>query len=100
MAQPLICDVCGTEEAVQMINNLTDGSVMTLGPACIPEFFAQATATLWGTGQHEGPRTKCPACRTMHEQMTGGVTAIATDPVPTDLEIEGQMAIDDAVRLP
>lgn len=100
MAQPLICDICGTEEAVQMINNLTDGSVMTLGPACIPEFFAQATATLWGTGQHEGPRTKCPACKSMHEQMTGGVVAIASDLQPAELEIDGQLAIDDAAAAP
>lgn len=100
MAQPLICDVCSQEEALQMINNLTDGSSITLGPMCIPEFYAQAAATLYGAGQHQGPRTKCAACKTMHEQMTGGVIPVATDPQQPDWETAEQQEIDDAAAAP
>lgn len=77
MAQPLICDVCGTEPGAQMLTNLGDGSTMILCPACIPEFYAQSVVTLLETGPHEGPRTKCPACRVLHERMTAGVTPMA-----------------------
>lgn len=81
MAQPLICDVCGQEEAYQMITNLQSGEVLALGPACIPMFYGQAALASIGAGDHAGPAGKCQACRRFHEAQTTPVAPLA---VPAD----------------
>ena len=86
MAQPIACDICGTEEAVQMLTNLTDGSVLALGPACMPAFYGHSALTTMDAGEHKGPAGKCQACRRMHERMTTPVTPLdiqqASDETP------------------
>ena len=90
MAQPIACDICGLEEAVQMLTNLTDGSVLALGPACMPAFYGHSALTTMDAGEHKGPAGKCQACRRMHERMTTPVTPLdvapadstTADPVP------------------
>ena len=86
MAQPIACDICGTEPAVQMLSNLLDGSVMAIGAACAPQFYGASALLTMDAGQHKGPAGKCQACRRMHEQMTTPVTPLdiqqATDETP------------------
>lgn len=94
MATQLTCDVCGEEPGIQMLTNLTDGTTMVIGAACNTEFYVQSTILLLETGQHEGPRTKCAACRILHERMTDGVTPMAdvsretSDPDPVNIPVE------------
>ena len=76
MAAQLICDICNTEPGVQMLSNLADGAVMVLGAGCLPDFYHQSILTLFGGQQHSGPRTKCAACKAIHEHGTGGVVSI------------------------
>ncbi|HTM85003.1 MAG TPA: hypothetical protein VL179_08890 [Mycobacterium sp.] len=83
MAQPLVCDLCQAEDAVLMQTTLTDGSSMTVGPACLPMFFGGAVLGVIGSDGHAGPPTKCQACRRIHETMTTPVAPLAAaDPVP------------------
>jgi hypothetical protein len=84
MAAPLICDICQAEPGAQMLSNLADGSQMVLGAACIPDFYHQSILALFGGTQHGGPRTKCTACKAIHEHGTGAVVPIgdADDTAP------------------
>lgn len=77
MAQPIACDICSLEEAVQMLTNLTDGSVLAIGPACMPAFYGHSALTTMDAGEHKGPAGKCQACRRMHERMTTPVTPVS-----------------------
>lgn len=77
MAQQLICDLCNAEEAVLMQTNLTDGSTMLVGPACLHLFFGGAVLGVIGSDGHAGPPTKCQACRRTHERMTTPVAPIS-----------------------
>lgn len=77
MAQALACDICGDEEAVQMLTNLATGVVMTLGPNCLPAFYGQSVLIAVNAGEHAGPAGKCQACRRVHERMTTPVAPIA-----------------------
>lgn len=70
MAQPITCDLCQSENAVLMQTSLTDGSVLAVGPACLPQFFGGALLGVIGSDGHAGPPTKCQACRRSHERMT------------------------------
>lgn len=70
MAADLPCDFCGEEAAVLMMNSLSDGSVITVGAACLPTFFGGAMLGAIGSDAHAGPPTKCQACRRVHERMT------------------------------
>jgi hypothetical protein len=80
MAQPINCDICGDEHAVQMLSNLTDGTVIAMGPACLPVFYGQLVLISIGSDGHAGPPTKCQACRRTHERMTTPVAPIAAEP--------------------
>jgi hypothetical protein len=84
MAQPLTCDLCGAEEAVVMQTNLTDGSSMAVGAACLPMFFGGAVLGSIGSDGHSGPPTKCQACRRTHERMTTPVAPLGADQTPDD----------------
>lgn len=81
MAQPLTCDLCQEEEAILLQQNLTDGSSVTVGPACLHLFFGGALLGVIGSDGHAGPPTKCQACRRSHERMTTPVTPIS---IPAD----------------
>lgn len=76
MAQTLNCDVCGEENAVQMLTDLTDGTSIAIGAACIPMFLGQAVLTVMGAGDHKGPANRCQACRRVHERMTTPVAPL------------------------
>ena len=83
MAQPINCDLCNAEQAVLMQTSLTDGSTMSVGPACLPLFFGGAVLGVIGSDGHAGPPTKCQACRRTHERMTTPVAPISIpDPAP------------------
>lgn len=77
MAAELPCDFCGAEAAVLMMNSLTDGSVVTVGAACLPLFFGGALLGAIGSDGHAGPPTKCQACRRVHERMTTPVAPLS-----------------------
>src|SRR5487761_496479 len=79
MAAELPCDFCGAEAAVLMMNSLTDGSVVTVGAACLPLFFGGALLGAIGSDGHAGPPTKCQACRRSHERMTTPVAPLSID---------------------
>ena len=81
MAADLPCDFCASEAAVLMMNNLADGTVVTVGAACLPLFFGGALLGAIGSDGHAGPPTKCQACRRVHERMT---TPVAPLSVPAD----------------
>lgn len=81
MAQPLTCDLCGEEAAILLQQNLTDGSSVTVGPACLHLFFGGALLGVIGSDGHAGPPTKCQACRRSHERMT---TPVAPISIPAD----------------
>jgi hypothetical protein len=83
MAQQLPCDICGAEAAIQMLTNLEDGTVITLGAACLPHFYGQSALITMQAGEHKGPSSKCQACRRMHEQMTTPVAQLGADPAET-----------------
>ena len=80
MAQPLYCDICSAEEAVQMLTNLADGSVLMIGAACLPQFYGQSVLITMDAGEHKGPAGRCQACRRMHERMTTPVAPLDTAP--------------------
>jgi hypothetical protein len=86
MAQSLICDICGQEPGVQMLSNLADGATIAVGAACSGDFYHQMLLHALAANQHEGPRTKCAACRAIHEQATIGATPIAADTQPPEPE--------------
>ena len=100
MAQQLYCDICASEEPVQMLTNLADGSILMLGPACLPQFYGHSVLAAMDAGEHKGPAGKCQACRRMHERMTTPVAPLdvqppadgPADPAPdtTDLEAAEQ----------
>lgn len=96
MAQQLYCDICTSEEAVQMLTNLADGSVLMLGPACLPQFYGHSVLAAMDAGEHKGPAGKCQACRRMHERMTTPVTPLDVDQPDSTTEIPGQLTVDDA----
>jgi hypothetical protein len=98
MAQQLPCDLCGEEAAVVMFNNLADGSAMTVGAACLPQFFGGALLGAIGSDGHAGPPTKCQACRRTHERMTTPVAPLAAEAPAEAPEIPGQMAIEEAAE--
>jgi hypothetical protein len=81
MAQQLGCDYCGSEPAALMMTNLADGTVVTVGAACLPVFFGGALLGVIGSDGHAGPPTKCQACRRTHERMT---TPVAPLSLPAD----------------
>lgn len=94
MANQLPCDICQAEPAVQMLTNLADGTVLTMGAACLPQFYGQSVLLVMGAGEHAGPPTKCQACRRTHERMTTPVaplTAQETGP-PAAAEPEASPA--------
>jgi hypothetical protein len=70
MAQPIACDICSGENAVQMLTNLTTGEVLCMGPACLPVFYGQSVLGVMDAGEHKGLPQKCQACRRVHERMT------------------------------
>lgn len=76
MAQPLTCDLCQSELAVLMQTSISDGSIMAVGAACLPQFFGGALLGVIGSDGHSGPPTKCQACRRIHERMTTPVAPI------------------------
>lgn len=76
MAAPLTCDVCTSEPAVQMMTNVTDGTVLALGAQCLPGFYGASVLIMMDAGDHKGPAGKCQACRRFHERMTTPVTPI------------------------
>lgn len=80
MAQQLYCDICASEEPVQMLTNLADGSVLMLGPACLPHFYGSSVLLAMDAGEHKGPAGKCQACRRMHERMTTPVAPLDVQP--------------------
>jgi len=82
MAAELPCDFCGAEAAVLMMNSLTDGSVVTVGAACLPLFFGGALLGAIGSDGHAGPPTKCQACRRSHERMTTPVAPLTAEAAP------------------
>lgn len=79
MAQMPACDICGQENAVQMLTSFVDGATFAIGPACTPMFFGQLALQAFEAGEHKGPATKCQACRRFHERMTTPVAAINTE---------------------
>ena len=87
MAQELPCDLCQAEVAVLMQTSLTDGTVLTIGAACLPLFFGGAVLGAIGSDGHAGPPTKCQACRRTHERMTTPVAQLSAElPAAPDLE--------------
>lgn len=94
MAQPIACDLCQDEQAVLMQTSITDGSVLSVGAACLPQFFGGALLGVIGSDGHAGPPAKCQACRRTHERMTTPVAPLSdvsretTDenPVTGDME--------------
>jgi hypothetical protein len=76
MAQPVICDICSAEEAIQMLSNLTDGSTIAIGPGCAGPFYGHMVLGAFNAGEHKGPAGKCQACRRTHEGMTTPVAPI------------------------
>jgi hypothetical protein len=70
MAQPVYCDICGQEQAVQMLTNLETGETIAMGPGCLPVFYGQSTLAVMDAGEHKGLPQKCQACRRVHERMT------------------------------
>jgi len=84
MAQPIACDICNANEAVQMLTNLTTGDVLAMCPACLPEFYGQSVLTMLEAGEHKGPAGKCQACRRFHERMTTPVTPLDVEPPAPD----------------
>lgn len=79
MAQELPCDLCQAEVAVLMQTSLTDGTVLTIGAACLPLFFGGAVLGAIGSDGHASP-TKCQACRRTHERMTTPVAQLSAEP--------------------
>lgn len=85
MAQPIACDICQAEEAIQMLTNLHDGTVLAVGAMCLPAFYGHSVLTVMQAGVHKGPAGKCQACRRVHERMTTPVAPAGTrhdDAVP------------------
>lgn len=80
MAQMPACDICGQENAVQILSSFVDGATFAIGLACTPMFFGQLALQAFEAGDHKGPATKCQACRRFHERMTTPVAAIDTGP--------------------
>lgn len=76
MAYDIPCDICNQEPSAQMLTNLGDGTVLAIGPACLPQFYGQMTLELFQAGDHKGPATRCQACRRFHERMTTPVAPI------------------------
>ena len=76
MAQQIACDICGQENAVQMLTSFADGATFAVGPACTPVFYGQLALQAFDAGDHKGPASKCQACRRFHEQMTTPVAPI------------------------
>lgn len=104
MAQQISCDICQQEVAVQMLTNLQDGSVLAMGPACLPTFYGQSVLMVMDAGGHSGPAGKCQACRRVHERMTTPVTPIGInepgplpdeDPATADMTHPGRVPADD-----
>jgi hypothetical protein len=99
MAQQLPCDYCNAEEAALMMTNLGDGTVVTVGAACLPLFFGGALLGAIGSDGHAGPPTKCQACRRTHERMTTPVAPLSlpadtVEVTPEHLEDISRMADD------
>jgi hypothetical protein len=98
MAQQLPCDICNDEPALQMVTNLTDGSVLTMGANCLPGFYGQSALMVMDAGEHKGPAGKCQACRRMHERMTTPVAQLDTEPAADTAEAAAQPAGSHAVE--
>lgn len=84
MAQSIGCDICGAEEAVQMLTNLSTGEVLAMGASCMPVFYGQSVLQVMDAGEHKGLPQKCQACRRVHEYMTmlTRPAAVPADPIP------------------
>lgn len=84
MAQSIGCDICGSEEAVQMLTNLSTGEVLAMGASCLPVFYGQSVLQVMDAGEHKGLPQKCQACRRVHEYMTmlTRPAAVPQDPIP------------------
>jgi len=82
MAQQLTCDICGAEPAVQMLTNLSDGTVLAIGGLCTALFYDQSLRIVTEAGDHQGPAGKCQACRRVHERIT--IPATASPPPAED----------------
>jgi len=87
MAQPITCDICQQEQAVQMLTNISTGDVLMMGPACLPVFYGQSVLQVMDAGDHKGPAGKCQACRRVHERMTTPVAPIG-DTAPADRDAD------------
>lgn len=70
MAQPLTCDICQAEPAVQMLTNVQTGDVMMIGIGCAPVFYGQSLSLVLDAGEHKSIPSKCQTCRRIHEHMT------------------------------
>lgn len=70
MAQQLTCDICQSEDAVQMLTNVHTGDVLMIGPSCAPLFYSQCLLQVIGSDGHAGVPGKCQACRRIHERTT------------------------------
>lgn len=95
MAQPINCDICGQEDAVQMLSNLQDGTSLAIGALCSPTFYGFSHLAVTGAGEHKGPASKCQACRRLHEQMT---TPVAPLEVPETSASWPDNPVDDGER--
>jgi len=89
MAADIPCDICSLEPAAQLLTNLTDGNVLAIGGACLPQFDGHMPLDLFQAGEHKGPATKCQACRRFHERMT---TPVAPLNVEYDDSVPGARA--------
>lgn len=88
MAQPITCDICEANYAVQLLTNMQDGTSLAMCPHCMPGFYGEAVLIAIGSEGHAGPPTKCQACRRTHERMTTPVAPIAAEPEPRMIEME------------
>jgi len=93
MAQAIPCDICGEEQAIQLLTSMTDGQTIAMGPACLPVFYGQSLLLVLEAGEHKGPASKCQACRRTHEHLTTPVTKLGTHPADPD---ETEQAPDGA----
>lgn len=92
MAQPISCDICQEENAVQMLSNLVTGEVIAMGPACLPVFYGQSALAVMDAGEHKGLPQKCQACRRVHERMTLAAAAAAPDQGTGPANVKDQAA--------
>lgn len=94
MAQPMTCDICQGEDAVQILTNLADGTTMTLGTACLAVFYHHSLVIALDAGEHTKIPAKCQCCRRIHEAIAVLMNPPA-DPAAPDPELPGIPAAPD-----